>query len=356
MAQTTIAERQVGGFAGWFTTRPLWYLTGAAILVNALLFGIGPGPYYRYAVEMMSDPFNIKSIPEIDQFNVEPGSPLGWMLAHLLGIDSFNGLVILHLALIIASVLVSAYMVAAWVSDFAGRLFITAWFASPLASTNLTWLGKPDHFTLVATVMLACGPAWACAGGGFVLGFNHFEQGLLILAGTFLVRRYITGDKSWRWTAHMLAGFAAGRLLWTVYASSVNYDASRRFDWVLRDLEGFVRVWRGDLPTLIFGAFGVSWVAVIVMWRNVDRSRRWILAGSFGLATAATLVTLDTTRVYTLVTLPILLGCVFWHDRNTDHQLIGRVMPWFVLAAVFVPRVMLYGAGAPYVSSWERLT
>jgi hypothetical protein len=347
-------QSATSGFAGWFTGRPLWYLTATAIAVNALLFGISPVPFLRYGVRAMDDPFNPQNVAGLH--NVEPGSPAMWICADWIGVDSVTGFAYLNLAVLVGSLLACAYLVARWVSDFAGRLFVVAWFASPLANVNLTWLGKPDHLTMLAAVLLGVGPPGACFVGGMLLGFNHFEQGVFILAGTLIVRLAFRSD-SRRWLAHALVGFAVGRLVWMIYANAVNYDAGGRLSWVTdQGIGDFVRVWRGNLPTLIFGAFGVLWLPIVVMWRTVGGGRqRAAMAVALVVATVPTLLALDTTRVYTLLTLPLLLGCVVWTARNIERETLLRWLPWFLVAAVFVPRVMLWGAGTPYVSSWERL-
>lgn len=350
----TITRPAESTFTTWFTTRPLWYLTGLAIVVNGLLFGVGAVPYFAYGVEAMGDPFNIK---DVGGRNVEPGSPLAWILADVIGVDSFDAHIVMHFVVLTGVLCGCAYLVARWVSDLAGRLFVVAWFASPLANVNLTWLGKPDHFTILATVLIGVGPPSAAAVGGALLGFNHFEQGVVIVAATLLVRLFIQRDRSKRWVAHLFAGFVAGRLVWMLYANAADYNASGRLDWVRDDgLEPFMRVWRGDIPTLIFGALGVLWVPVLYMARQLDVPQRIAAVSAFVLATIPTLVTLDTTRVYAILTFPLVVGCVVWTDRNVERDALLRVLPWFLLAAVFVPRVMLWGSLVPYVSSWERLT
>lgn len=334
-------------FAEWFTARPLWYLTIVAVAVNALILGIGPVPYLDVAVELMDDPFNPGSMRGVR--NVEPGSPAMWIVADLLGVDSSAAFWLLNLAVLVAVLILSAYLVACWVSELAGRLFIAAWFASPLANVNVTWLGKPDHVTILATVLIGLGPPGAGALGGFLLGFNHFEQGIFILIATLLVRLAFGGTR--RWVVYMLAGFGAGRALWTLYAA--DYDAGSRLEWITEDGIGqFVRIWRGDLPTLLFGAFGVVWVAVIAMLRDVPARQRWCCISALVVAIIPCLVTLDTSRVLALLTLPVLLASVIW-AAALDRAIVLRWLPWLMLAALFVPRVMLW-SGQPYVSSWER--
>lgn len=346
-AEVTDEQTATSGAALWWTQRPLWYLAVVAIGVAGLLFGVGLRPDFDSQIWRMDDPFNV------DVRTTDTSSPLGWIIADLLGIDSEPAYLVFHLTILVAALIASSYLIAGWVSDWAARLFVAAWFASPIANVNVSWLGKPDHFTLLATVLIGFGPSSACVAGGMLLGFNHAEQGAIIIAGSYVVRRFTRNETGT--LVPMVAGWVVGRALWQVYAWVAGIDSgSGRADYILESGIGkFTDVWAGEIPTLLFGAFAILWLPVIIVWRQLDRSAQTATVVIVLTATVAAALTVDTTRVYGLLTFPLVLGVVgLWAERDRAETV--RWFGWFLLAALIVPRVQLWSLD-PYVSSWDRL-
>lgn len=346
-AATAVEAEKASRFAIWWTERPLWYLVLVAIASSGVLFGVGLRPDFDSQIWRMDDPFNPIA------GTTDTASPLGWIIGDLVGIHTEPVYLVFHLAILIAVLVGAAYLIARWISDWAARLFVAAWFASPLANSNVSWLGKPDHFTLFATVLIGCGPTWGCIGGGLLLGFNHSEQGVVIIFGSVIVRRLVRRE-SWA-VAWAAAGWVVGRLLWQVYASSAGIrGGSGRADYILdRGVGTFTAVWAGNLPTLAFGAFGVLWLPAIIEWRTLNRRAQIGTVTAAVVAIIAAMATVDTTRVLALLTFPLVIGLTIrWAQR--DRAATIRWMGWFLLAAAIVPRVQLWTLD-PYVSSWDRL-
>lgn len=330
---------------------PLWLLTGAAMIIATIWFGYTFTPnevVWRY---IASDPFT-QLVHGPGEYLY--GSPIGPLVAHALGVgvDPYAFRAVQTLVLI-ASIVGTAYLVRTWAGDVAGRLFVVAWFCSPLANVHVTWIGQPDPITMAAATFVTVGPTWACIAGGMLLGFNHFEQGVFIVAAALILRQFVRRD-GFRFGLCAGAGLAAGRALLAVYHNASNITVTTgRIDY-FADLGfgDYFRAWGPNLPALIFSVHGVLWVAVVAMLRNIQpRPRNAVIVVQVGLL-APVLLTLDVTRVYALITWPIVMVCVMWAASQPETQ----IRRWAVLLAgtsLVVPRVIV--AGGVVVSSWGRL-
>src|SRR5690606_88371 len=118
--------------------------------------------------------------------------------------------------------------------------------------------------------------------------------------------------------------------------------------------EILTRPWRNNIPTLLFGALGLFWVPTIYMLVRLGKREQRFLCGAFVVALCPALLTVDTTRVLALLAFPVALAGVIWWSESVERESTLRLLPWFLLAVVFVPRVHLWSL-PPYISTWDRL-
>lgn len=332
-------------FHDWFATCNLGVLTALSVLGAALLFGVGARPDIGWVVGVMADPMNLA-----EDTSTEASSPLMWFVADAVGISSSGGAVALHALFLAFCLTASIAAVAVWVSNYAARLFVVAWFASPLANIELTWLGKPDPGTMLGAVLVTIGPRWATLAGGLLLGVNHFEQGALICAAAVVIR-VVVNRESWRVAVPIGMGLLVGKVVLTAYHHTAGAHQGRGEYVSEYGIGYFIDTWSGNVPTLLFSVFAVLWVPIGVMWWHRRLADRVALAAVFAAVTVPVLLTLDTTRVYALVTFPIVVAAVAWWAEPVRRELVARYLGWFLVAAVVVPRVIMWN-GKLYVSSW----
>lgn len=348
---TTVEVREQQQAQSWFTERPIWYLTAAAIALHVIVFGAGLRPDMLWIEALMDDPWSIP--PWLSVQSTDQSSPLMWLVGDLVGIRSHNAYVVLFAVFTVGCVLLSAYAVARWVSDFAGRVFVAAWYASPVAAIQFAWLGKPDPGTMLAAVLVTVGPRWASVAGGMMLGFNHFEQGVFIVLAAAVVRRYLVNVPGRNTAAAMVGGLLVGRVLLHLYHGVAGVETTSRIDYVLDRGPGvFIEGWLPHTPALIFGVFGVLWVPILLMSRGLEQRQRVALWAVFAAVTLPVLITFDVTRVHSLVTFPIAVAAVVHFAQAEHRETVRRWVPWFLVAATFVPVVNVWG-GKVFVFGWS---
>lgn len=317
----------------WLAGAPIWQLCALAMVASIVLFKLGATPNLDDVQAIARDPFSPDGVDPSGEFIY--GSPLVPLIAHHLGFVDAGSIVALHLALVAGGLIGVAYLIATWVNDLASRLYVAAWFASPLAHVQVTWLGQPDPVTMASAAVVTVGPAWACGVGGLLLGFNHFEQGVFILTAAAAVRSLRGSLAPVAWA---MIGLVTGRALLQAYFSAAGLNASRVGYVTDRGVMHFLDMWSGVWPWIVFSVYATLWVPLIVMWRRSSRTDRIVLAAAQVVLTVPVLVAADMTRVYALITWPIVVyAACWWADRPVDAM---RWLPTFLFAAVFVPRVV----------------
>lgn len=329
---TRIADR----IQAWVFGCPLWILAAVAITIPAILYGI----HGTYGVDVLAhiapDPMR-PFYPE----HYLMGSPLGFWLQWALRITSTPAYVAMHLVMLIAAVVGSTLMLRRYWSDTAARYGLMAWVCSPLSAIETTALGQPDASTLFATAAIIAGPTGWCLVGGVLLGFNHFEQGVFIVAFVLVLRWHVAG----RWERSgfaTLAGMAAGKALleWYHHAAGVEIDGRLEMarDLVAWDsVSGFSDV----ALAATWSVYGTIWVAVI--W--AVRQEAWRFLVLTFVALPPVIVTLDTTRVWALLTWPVVLALCYWVTQRDSVQ-VRRVALCLVLLACVIPRANVWSGGA----------
>jgi hypothetical protein len=253
-----------------------------------------------------------------------------------------------------AIVLGCAYGVRRWVNELAARLFLIAWFCSPHPQINYRLLGWFDVITVGALTVCAVAPPAAVGIASLVLGFQHFEQGLFGLTVAIVLRNVVRGERVFSTAAAGYGGLLIGKLALAGYHRAADITPQTRMDFAAdRGLADIFVGGIGQTHVLLFSAFGFCWVAVLGMGAALPDRQRWALAVILGGCLIPTLVTLDLTRVYAIITWPVLVvTCVWWSQRN-DRR-VERWAIYVLLASVIIPRVVLWERFAS-VSTWGRL-
>lgn len=242
-------------------------------------------------------------------------SPLGTLVFRALPWQSRSA----FLWLMLLSSAVAIAGLALWVGKLApqaqraraARLALLA----PITAVLVTWLGGYDGFTILA--WLACmyawafGRPWVLALAGVLLGFQHFEHGILGLAALWLTwlalgenlpTRLVRFSPLW-----VLPGLIVGKAALMLALAAQGSASSGRASW----LQDFLREWTVTAisvwPTLLWACFAGSW-AIIVAYLTDRLSKRTLilLAAAFSVGLVATLLSGDRPRVITLVMAPAL--------------------------------------------------
>jgi hypothetical protein len=217
----------------------------------------------------------------------------------------------------------------------------------PLFAVLFAWLGFYDSWTLLAWVVALylwlTGSRIALAAGGLLLGFQHFEQGILGIVALWLTWLAV-GDRlrapinrlSPLW---ILPGLLVGK---AVLLAVTAQESSSRSAWLLEHLRSWTVTGVSVGPVLAWSLFAGSWGLVIWLWLSVSerRSRVYlILALTIGLA--ATFISGDRPRVFIIVMAPALLVAILVFVKtvrqgSTESRIVEALM-WLA------PPLLLWG-------------
>ena len=302
---------------------------------------------------------------------------LGTAIARALGQTEPHEYARLHLVLFVLAMTGVVALVLRRFGYAAARALVVIGAFAPATTVVMQWLGQPDALTFpLAMAIVAARPPWAKMTLGILLGLSHAEQGiaaaLIAGAAAIAIDRFASAPVATRSAASSvrlaviagafpLAGVAAGRALVEVYfrVNDITIETPRT-SFLDYGLGNFVEHHLISPAWLVWSLWGPLWVGIVafVLWSlRSETATRSVRAAAVVVAAGATaglvpmVITLDQTRVYSMVTAPLLvaaavgLGAVFWPD--------GRALPRRqVLAAamlVFLPG--MFCAGEAYFAS-----
>jgi hypothetical protein len=293
------------------------------------------------------------------------GPLLAWKL-HATG--HYVTFALLHLAVLVLFFPFIMWQAHRRFGDSFARYFGIAFAVLPVSTTVFTWLGNSDVFTFLLASTIFLGTCPSARGrlnlvvelffgillfpAGFLLGVNHFEQGVFLVAFTTLAQWIVSGPVAirppWRivWAG---LGLLFGK--WWLHHWFAQHDihlSYDRFYWVTKTgLSGFAQLFLVNLHPLLFSLFNVFWGAVLLLGVVIATKysgRLMCLAFLFFLALASASVTLDTTRVYALLSWPVVLAFILL-AFNVDaayNPTNRKIMTAMLAFGLVVPPLMVW--------------
>ncbi len=224
-----------------------------------------------------------------------------------------------------------------------------------LPPSLLHHLGSYDVFTAVGATLVALGgtPLLAILGGA-LMGATNVEQGVAAVCCGALVQWAIpAADRTEaRPREHAptilaaLAGLAASRILVLIWFERVDAHVQGRAGEFARLAGDSIHNAASLGGAGAYAWLSVGWVVVItVVWCLRDRPARWIAAtiGLLGVPAAATVLTLDGSRVFAAVGGVALLVALVWFARmaeSSDGEWILRGTAALMLFGILIPVVV----------------
>jgi hypothetical protein len=329
-------------------------LLALAALVGAIGYvlvrcGFGPYPATGIMLDISSRLPTIEPLAPLAQ--TFQFSPLGPILAWLLGVDGAAAYQALHVLVLVAgAVALSTAIARRWSNDVA-VLSAVAFVTSQAALVTVAWTGSYDVFTvLLASTVVVARSRPVVAAAAFVGAFAVFEQ-LAICLVLLLVVAVVSGDRRRGAYAIGLTAAVAGRVVLTVVlaANDVTYD---RRHWLEHfGTSHFLEQFRAAALILVATAFGGAWVIVVVCLRSGVATWRarlvWIAAFAAPLVPAA--ITEDQTRVYAVITWPLLLALTTSAGTRLAPRRIRATAAGALALGLLVPAVFLW-RGDPFLA------
>lgn len=324
---------------------------------------------------------------------------LGTAIARALGQTAPHEYARLHLALFVVAMAGVIALTHRRFGYAAARALIAICAFAPATTVIMQWLGQPDALTLpLAMAIVAARPPWARLLLGILLGLSHAEQGiaaaLIAGAAAIAIDRFesispvglsprLAGQRAVEAVrveafrvdpvrvavrvagggiAAPLAGVAIGRALVEAYfrVNDIVIETPRT-SFLNYGFANFVDHHLNSPAWLLWSLWGPLWVGIVAFALWLVRSGAAtppVHAAAVALAAGAAaglvpmIITLDQTRVYSMVTAPLLVaaavgvGTVFWPDHS-------RVLNWRPLfaAAVLMFLPGMFCAGDAYFAS-----
>lgn len=292
-------------------------------------------------------------------------SPIGPWLARALGIRTGSEFVMLHvfvLALGLASLL---FVVWRRRGPRAARILAVALAGSPALTHVLHQLGSYDVFTLIfgsALVMATDLPGLLVA--SLALGLGHFEQGVFVLASIAILGscRVLNSKRGLLAAA---GGLVVGKIALIAYLAAIVTPGSRMdaFSGSLHDIVNVVASYPAGvvlvgLAGLVYSLFGSAWAWMLpVMGSSYPGVETKRLLAALAVILVPSLLTSDPSRVFAMVSWPVLMSVVLMVERRADDAVFRRLAATLLLALILLPSVEVFywRASVPLLESFTWL-
>ncbi len=281
------------------------------------------------------------------------------MVAYVLQIRDETGFLLLNLAgFIIGNVFIFRHLTA---QDKA-RYFVYAFLLYSLSASLVVWFGKSDMWFFVLSTLLVIFRkehrlSFVLA---LLLGLTHLEQAIIVVGmlGLMLLNDALQ-DGSFKLAlkhyALMVFGLLLAKLTLMLFFSLNGFGTIEgRLDYILnRGFETFIEPVFKNVIVYFFSMMDMFWLLFFGLASAFVQQggKRWILWAAFIVAVAVASLTLDATRVFSLVFWPIIVYLLLVVPNDKLAEVFNRrLMPMLLAAALLFPVVQLRDSGATLFS------
>lgn len=311
----------------------------------------------------------VRAFPEpLDDYR--SNSVTGTALARLVGVDSIDGWIALHLVVLLLAVVVVGRVIVDRFPTGEGRALAAIWVALGSAAPALTQkVGSYDPYVVLGVVLVTWGRRrWAAVVGGVLIGATSAEQGIIGIVGAVVVAAALADDVGDGVLGRLrrvtvlpvlgvgVAAVAATRLALVAWYRATGATVPSRADVLGSFLgESLANAATAGLAG-VYAWLGLGWGLVVL----APLALRWtrgqtvaVLAGLVALPAAVTVATLDGTRVFAMVSLPaylVLLGRLVdaVGEGAVERTFVRRATVAALLAAPLLPALLTSPGGEPH--------
>ena len=249
--------------------------------------------------------------------------------------------------------------------DFIARTVLIIFLISPISNVLFTWLGSPDILTTLLSMMIVVfwDNSLVLFVGAFLLGTNHPEQGLVILllltTFSFLTR---SKKETIGFALIGLGSLVLGKLLIELFFHIHHFDVEfSRMSYIPKTgLFRYVKSTLSNPFALLFSLYNVLilFIATYVsyFWKKEKSAIAFVVYSLLAFITI--LITLDQTRVFSILTFPALLLLVltpsFQNLKLGEKEFFKNILAISLLAGILIPRFTILD-GTIYYSTYQSL-
>lgn len=344
---------------------PYWAFCAVLLAACVLQNGIWYSPQATRFLDIAKDLTTIPATLEVyNQWYLYSylGPTLAWVFGATGSLFIFT---LFHLGALLAFFALMARVLRQRAGDFVARSILIVFFLTALPSVLFTWLGGPDVFTfaLASLIVIFWRNAAIVALAAVLLGVNHFEQGVAILALSVVYLLYAEGRREALQFAMIVApGLLLGRvaLEWHFADYDFGISFSRLTYFVAFGAHPYVIATVGNLPALLYSLFQLAAVFLVgLSLHNLPAgktTRAFLFAANLGFYLI--LFTLDQTRVFALVTFPLwlflLLSPEYTKLSKPNALFFQRILGALFVAGLLVPRLVVW-EGRVHASAYLQI-
>lgn len=337
----------------WLGRSRFWLLfLGLLFLAVIFINGIGIVPEEPYR-RLAENPFVTRT--DIHFNNYWQENPLLPLLAHTLRLTAPAAFNILCFVILTGAFLSSALFARSRWDSAPALIFSTLLITSPLTTVTLTWLGTPDGLTFLLTVPFLFVRSSLLFFPLALLGAaNH--PAFMIAALEVLALRWAARDGvGFRQLLSAAIGLAAGYGLVRWFLAVNQIEIVSRVDFMrLMDLGEWLKMNALNFPMSLASLFNIHWLILVIclaMFFKRDRVFYSLVPAFLLVNYAFTFFTLDTTRIFSLLSWGVLFACMFhsYTLARAEKDANPQVERQFLQALVVVGLVSLV---APRYFSW----
>ena len=340
-------------------SRP-WLLGLIVVPIGIAKYGLDVWPGWtnlREASMYMPNPTQAPSLLPPQDYIL--GSPALVGLAWATGLNSPWGFFLLSCVLTLIALTLPFFM-GPFKNDFAQAMILFVFVVGgSLLPFLLTWIGVYDSITIIgATLGVLAKRKWLAGLGWLVVGFNHWQLGLVmllialpLLIGLSGLRHESTSVKKvFVPVGALFVGFLFNWALiqsWGGITSRSEIVSGYGFGYYFN---GLLAV----LPIAIFSSLGVGWFLLIRKESLHFPEALWLACAAIVASIMLPLVALDQSRTIAMALYPALLVFASKYTQLYGIQVSKQVIRWYTIVAMVVP-IPLALAGAIDHNSWQSL-
>jgi hypothetical protein len=290
-----------------------WFLfLGLVFLFVILINGIGIVPEAPYQ-RLSENPFITRT--DIHSSNYWQESPLLPIIAYYLKLTSpltFNILCFVIIACVYA--LFAGFTFYRWGSSQA-LIFSTILVTSPLTTIFLSWVGTPDGLTVALTIPFLFTHSSLLVFCLAVFGMANHPTFFIAVIEILILRWAARDEIKIRHILSTAAGVIVGYGLTQLFLAGNEIDVVSRFDFMqLKTLDIWAKMNIHNLPMSMFSLFNIHWLIFLVcalMFFKKDKRFYSLVLLALLVNYEITFFTIDTTRVFSLISWGVLFECIF---------------------------------------------
>jgi hypothetical protein len=307
------------------------------ILINGI--GIVPEePYQRLA----ENPFITRT--DIHFNNYWQENPLLPIIAFYLGLSSPTAFKILCFVILMGAVLLFALLSSRRWGSAPALILSTLLIISPLMTVMLTWLGTPDGLTVALTVPFLFTQSSLLVFFLSILGATNHPSFMIAVIEILMLRWVAKDGIKIKHVLTAASGLAIGYGLtwWFLIANRI--EVVSRVDFMLlKDMGEWLKMNASNFPISAFSLFNILWLVLLlclVMFFKRDRNFYSLVLLILLVNYGFTFFTLDTTRIFSLLSWGVLFECMFYSyklagaERGKDIAVQKQFLQSLILVAI----------------------